>query len=307
MSRRKKSYAFLITSLFVISVVIFTLTWKIPTYGTTNEEQSKQLIRDALSEINLAKTNDTTAIITASDNLTNFIYYRAGVQLSESNKLALRNSEQTARTQAKRITKDDLAQILADIALTKLSNLTDSQLSNATETLRGFDAPDLPASFQSSRGWVSLRSSGAGTMTPTEFTNQANSIRGSNANSRVGSSLVTNSIASEISKKVDVIRDASPDFFDNTKSDMTPMQAVLISYAVVADDNLAENQSQLTQNMQALCQKITQINNGQLYPSPQGHRAYGPNGYIYSSPTDLLMDEAAVNSLIAKIQERSGL
>lgn len=304
MSKKKKSVAFLATSLFVFTLIVGVLTWKIPTSGTTNEEQHKQQIRDALAEINLAQTDDPVAINIASDNLANFMYYRAGVLLSQTNKNALRGGEQMARSQAKRISKEDLSQILTEIAIDKLKNLTDTQLASATETLRGFDAPDLPASFRLSRDWVSLRASGAGTMTPTEFTNQVNSIRGANANTKIVSSLLASSIALEISKTIDVIRDVSPEFFGNTKSDMTPMQAVLVSYTIAADDALTGNQTQLNQRMQNIYQTITQIN-GQPYANLQGHRAYGPNGYIYSSPIDLLMDDATVNTLITKIQERS--
>src|ERR1043166_3059462 len=36
----------------------------------------------------------------------------------------------------------------------------------------------------------------------------------------------------------------------------------------------------------------------QPFPSPDGHRAYGVNGYLFSSPLDLMFDEQTVNRQI---------
>lgn len=309
MFKRKKGLAFLSLALCILAVVVGFLTLKTGvSSGTTLSEQHKEQVRSAITEIGLPTVNNSEVINSASENLANFIYYRSGVQLSQTNKNLLKTNEQASWNQSKLLTKEQLTQILTEIATDKLKNLTETQLSGATETLRGFNAPDLPTSFQQGRSWVKLRASGAGTMTPSEFTAQVNYIRNPlQVESRVVQSLIKSNIKLEVDKTVKVLNDSQPGFFKNSNFDLTPMQAVLISYAIVADDALRSNQTQISQRMQNIYQGITQSNNGQSYANPQGHRAYGVNGYIYSSPVDLLMDEVAVGSLITKIQERSGL
>ena len=42
---------------------------------------------------------------------------------------------------------------------------------------------------------------------------------------------------------------------------------------------------------------------GQPYPAPDGHYAYGVNGYLFSSPLDLLLDERTLNSLLDRLEK----
>jgi hypothetical protein len=46
-------------------------------------------------------------------------------------------------------------------------------------------------------------------------------------------------------------------------------------------------------------------NLGEKYPSPEGHFALGANGYITSTPLDLVFDEQTLNRMLDHIQERS--
>jgi hypothetical protein len=46
---------------------------------------------------------------------------------------------------------------------------------------------------------------------------------------------------------------------------------------------------------------------GRPFPSPEGHRAYGVNGYIFSSPLDLFFNEQAVNRLLDRIEKGGGV
>jgi hypothetical protein len=45
---------------------------------------------------------------------------------------------------------------------------------------------------------------------------------------------------------------------------------------------------------------------GHPFPSPDGHRAYGVNGYLFSSPLDLMFDEQTVNHLLDSIEKGGG-
>jgi hypothetical protein len=302
----KRNLTFFVISLSVVVLIFITLVLNPETSsGATNEEAFRQKVRNAMAEINFPSENNLTQINSASNNLANFIQYRSGVQISQANKNLLKSDEQKAWNQSKRLTKEQLTEFLTEIVSDKLRNLTDAQAADATETLRGFNAPDLPNSFQYGRHSVSLRASGAGSMPVSEFNSQINSVRGSNVDGKLVQSLIANSIALEVEKVAGNLYDANADFFGGSKSDMTPAQALLISYSVVTDDNLARNQTEHSQYLQSIYDGITQLNN-QPYASPQGHHAYGTNGYIFSSPANLLIDDAAVNSLLIKIQEKNG-
>ena len=37
------------------------------------------------------------------------------------------------------------------------------------------------------------------------------------------------------------------------------------------------------------------------YPSPSGHKAYGDNGYLYSSPVNILFDETEQMRLLDRV------
>ncbi len=56
--------------------------------------------------------------------------------------------------------------------------------------------------------------------------------------------------------------------------------------------------------MQGIQAGLTRVS-GQNYPSPDGHTAYGVNGYLVSSPLDIVFDERTVNSILDRIEERS--
>jgi len=45
---------------------------------------------------------------------------------------------------------------------------------------------------------------------------------------------------------------------------------------------------------------------GQPFPSPEGHRAYGVNGYDFSSPLDLFFDEQTVNRFLDRVEKGGG-
>jgi hypothetical protein len=79
---------------------------------------------------------------------------------------------------------------------------------------------------------------------------------------------------------------------------------VLIAYSAVTTDFLEYSEANLNKFMNGM-QKARTERWGQNYPSPEGHRAFGVNGYLVSSPLDLVFDERTVNRMLDHIQERS--
>ena len=114
-------------------------------------------------------------------------------------------------------------------------------------------------------------------------------------------SAASSRISLEIERTINALADASPEYFGTAKSKLTPLQAILITYAIVADDHLGYNQVGLNQRMQTMQQRISQAI-GEPYPA--GQRAYGDNGYITPMPVSVALNDATVSRILNLIEER---
>jgi hypothetical protein len=303
MSASKKLLTVLGLALFAISLVMVTAFWKTEvSSGTTDLEVLNQEIRSGLAEINLPTSNNLNAINTATDNFAHFVSYRAGIQINQTNKDLIKNTEQNFRSNSKKITPDQLSQILSEIAVERIPTLTNSEINDATESLRGFIASDLPLRFQQGRSNVMLRANGEGIMSASTFQGEITSIRDSGVN-KFAQSAISSRISLEVERKVNMLTDASPESFGSAKSSLTPLQALIIAYAVVTDDPLAGNQADLAQKMQNRQQGISQAIGGP-YSSPTNQRAYGVNGYLFSTPAGWALNDATINRILTLIAER---
>jgi hypothetical protein len=288
--------------------------------GTTDQEQFQQTVRNALAELNFSTGNSPLTINAATNNLANFIRYRSGVQLSQTNKDSLSLNEQKAQTESKRITQAQLADILTTVACEKLVTLSDSDIDAMAESLRGFNSPNLLVNYPGFRQSVVLRADGEGTMDPAVFIAQLKDARAAEINyqnqlaidpktARVPFSRMAlrSRLNTEITERSNYLVASSPDFFNGaTNNDLTPTQSMLLTYSIITDDMLAGNQAELQSKLNGMRQGITQYT-GRLYPSPQNHRAYGVNGYIFSTPTNLLFDDAVATRVLNLIKEKGNL
>jgi len=285
------------------ALVFGALTWKLNTSsGITATEEYSQKVRNGLAEINLPTSNDIPSINAVPERISNFIHYRSGVQISGSNRNILRSAERNAWNDSKRVDAATLAQILTDIAVERIPATSDSEITGITDSLRGFNAPRLPESFQKGRSMVKLRASAIRGMPADKFSLELTKIRDSGTPSIVTKNLIYVSLASEVNQRVNTIRNADPQFFSGTQSRMTPAQALLVAYAVIADD-LLFGQADLEQKIQYR-QQLNSRASQSSFPKPDGHRAFGDNGYLYSSPTGILFNDASVERLLTLIQER---
>ena len=265
-------------------------------------------LRDGVgNEVTLARQGDDEINCRASANsLSNFMFKRSGAKLNGPTKNRLAKMEASTLAGAtRRITPDELADILATTAVERISSLTDGEIDHAAETLRGFDAPDLPDSFRRGRDKIKLRASIAGTVTPQEFSAQAKAIRGSDSVSKnIFHGAAKIAAGKEIHNRAAYLSEAIPENFGTATDGLTPIQAVLITYSVASDDLLMDSEANLQKRMRAIQDGITRVK-GQTYASPDGHFAYGVNGYLFSTPLDLVFDDHTVNLLLDHIQERS--
>jgi hypothetical protein len=242
----------------------------------------------------------------ATNSVAQFIFSRSGVRLGGPAKDRLAELEaQTIVGARHRLTGDELSDVLSGVAQERIAALSDAQISHAAEVLRGFDAPDLPDSFRRGRAKVKLRASKAGGLSPEQFVAQAKALRGADDASRaIFKGALRTAIGQEINDRLTYLHEANPDLFSPANDGLTPTQALLITYAVASDDQLADSAAHLRQRMSSIQANIAQLT-GQSYPGPEGHLAYGPNGYVFSTPLDLVFDEQTVALLLERIAERS--
>ncbi len=290
------------------SMLIIWNLWRVPSaYSDQNvEQQFYARVREGVgTEARLpAQGASATEIRMAVDSTANFIYTRAGVSLSEIAKARLATMEASARAGTTgRITSDDLSHIVAGIAIERIRTLTDQQIAYSTEILRGFNAPDLPQSFREGRANVRLRASEEGTLTPLEFTEQLTAIReASRPATNIYRASAQSKAAEILQGRLKYMAAAIPEQY--ASPELTPLQALILTYSVAADDLLTDNAANLQSDMEATRAGISDYLQTP-YPSPAGKRAYGVNGYVFSTPLDLVFDEQTVNRLLDRIAERS--
>lgn len=274
------------------------------------KENFKAAVRDGIgTEVQFAGPGDDAKNVRASiESAAQFMRKRSGVDLRGQTKTRLAEMESsTLAGTSRRITPDELSEIIAATAIERVSAASDEEINRAAETLRGFDAPDLPDSFRRGRARVRLRSSMEGTLTPDQFASQIRAIRDADPILKyaVLKPAAIRAAASEVKSCTRNLSEAVPEQFGSAATGLTPLQAVITAYSIVSEDRLAYSSPNLRKRMEFLQDAITRTT-GQPYARPNGHLAYGPNGYIHSSPLDLVFDERTVNLLLDRIAERSG-
>lgn len=262
-------------------------------------------LRDGVgTEVTFAKQGDNENNCRASANsLAHFMLKRSGTKLSGQTKSRLARMEaSTLAGTSRRITTDELSEILAATAIQRISTLTDADIDHAAEVLRGFDAPDLPESLRRGRNTIKLRASKAGALKPEQFIAQVKSIRGADVASRsVFQGAAKHAIGNEVQKRSRSLSEAIPEEFGAASNGLTPMQAILLTYSVASDDLLTDSEANLQKHMKWVQEGLTRII-GQPHANPDGHLAYGINGYLFSTPLDLVFDDQTVNLLLDHIE-----
>jgi hypothetical protein len=258
-------------------------------------------------EVRLVRHGDDTKSVRASvESLSQFMSKRSSVDLPGQTKSRLADMEtRTLAGASRRITADELSEILAATAIERIAVSTDEEINRAVETMRGFDAPDLPASFRNTRTHARLRASVASNISPENLAFQIRAVRSADFASRALIKIaIKRTVATEVQKRTRYLSEAVPEQFGAVASEgYSPLQAVLIAYASASDDPLAGSTDDLQTRMKSLHDGIERLT-GRHYPGSDGRFAYGPNGYIFSSPLDIVLDEVTVNLLLDHFDER---
>jgi len=232
----------------------------------------------------------------------------------ETKERLVRAEQDVLNGSSNRISLEDLANMFTDIATERLASMTDQQIE---QTAKSFAAPE---------GEVSPRAKGSwGLMTPDDLTRQLQQGReeSSNNDSQLREWLHAQ-IVETAKERVAALSEAVPEQFGNVLSDgVTPLQAVLIGYSIVADDPLTGSQSDLAQQMRqqrmtdrrvrsektesvvspARLQGTREYSEGQTNSSQRiPARGYGINGELQALPVDLVFNRAGVAELLDRLE-----
>ena len=300
-------YGLVLIILSCVSIAIL-YPWRTTARQSAEQQQFYSRIQDGLgNEMHLPGPGATQSEINSSiQSIGLALHNRSSVELSEQtkNKLAAMESAVLNGTR-RRITKDELTSILSSVLLARVSTLINAQIDSlASSSLRTL--PDWVRPPNSN--FVMLRSSGrGGKMTPDQFAENAKSYRDSSNNLAImWGNLTPTFIGTEVNTRLNVFSAAVPGQWGNvTTSGLSPTQAFLVAYSAAADDLLCDSAT----NLKSYLSSIQTSMAGQFgtYPGPAGRVAYGANGYIYSTPLDLLFDEEVRAKILSSIEERNAL
>jgi hypothetical protein len=267
-------------------------------------------IHEGLSEVEFASTASSDDEIRASiESVARFIRGRSGIKLSGATQMRLAAMEARAlRENSGRSSVDELYKTLTRWLVERVSTLTDQELEQAIDTMRGFNSPELPGPRRlADRDYVHLR--GSVLVYWTKAHDQAKSFRDrAAAGDKTLTVEVGEFVRREIETKAGEIAEASPERFmidarqpGRAGLEFTPLQSFLVAYSLVSDDKLAYSKVNLEKKMDS--EREFRLKMAGSYPSPDGHRAYGVNGYLHSSPVDLFFDHDEVDRLLTLLDE----
>ncbi len=291
----------------------------------TYKEKYDALLRKGIgSEVCLPGANATSDQVNqAVNSVAAFIRRRSGLELSNEARNRLARLEVLALTDPrKRTTVDKFSKDLAKTLMKRIGSLTDAEIVQATEELRGFNASDLPDAARSARRYVKLRADRLDALTPESFIAQVRAWRGSNHDNDDDDQGVEEeegrdrddeddsitgrarkALELEVRSRLTDLSLAVPSQWGATLSaGLTPLQAILIAYSIVSDDPMWHSEVQLNGLLRSL-ENARKRTYG-YYPSAAGHFAYGTNGYIFSTPLRIVLDDRTTERLLDRMEGR---
>ncbi len=244
------------------------------------------------NEVKMAKDKNSPGQIKQSvESVAKFIEDRSGLIVSKRLKDRLVDLEQQTLTQQRRrVSADELVEIVTGVAIDRLSSLSNEDI-------------DQSASNLDEQGEITLRANGKGSIKTSEFGDKAKEMR---ELSRQGDAnfkeLVHAKIQEEVTGRLDIYSESLPEHFGRAKRiGLTPLQGMLIAYSVASDDLMGNSQSTLKATQELIYEKA----HGQGYRrGRKPNKAYGSEGYLFATPLNLVLNEATMNKLLDRITEK---
>lgn len=151
--------------------------------GSDAKQKFHESLRDGVGrEVLFARPGDDARRARAAvESASRFIFNRSGLRLSEQTEARL--AEMEARTPAgasRAVTPRELSAVLAAALIERVARTSEAEMEAAAETLRGFNAPDLPDAYRH-RANVRLRAGHAVRYKPEQFVAQLKAIQKADA------------------------------------------------------------------------------------------------------------------------------
>lgn len=286
----------------IISAVTFLVMNK-DASATDSDQMLKDSIAQGLGEIYFTQRAVPNELNNSIDSLSAFTANRSGVQITTATKQRLVTMESGFRSSSQTgVSSTQLGNILSEAIKQRMLSWSSQDVAYAVENFRGFNHPNLPESFKKGRDKVNLRADGTGSsFTPSQLTTYINGIKtNQGVLSQKYYGFMQRQVVQDTENCYSLLSEVMPSRFSDSSPSISPVDALLIGYSVIADDNLAYSASNLSAQMTSLAQWSAQDYGS--FPSPNGYKAYGPNGYIFSSPADVLLDDQGINILLDKYE-----
>lgn len=264
-------------------------------------EIHKARVKQGLGEIKFSSSSSENKIAASVKSLSKFMEDRSGVVLSPNAQQTLVSQERSFRlNNSKGISSSNLGELMYETVLERASKWDEQETASAIESWKGFNHPDLPESFKKGRSRIKLRANGAGIKTD-ELSSFLSGLKSGNGEiPEFYLSFLKQEITRKVENRYKFFSGIMPEQFPPSEQNVSPFNSMLLAYSIIADDSFAGSMDGLTREMNSVYEwsKKEYVK----YPSPNGFKAYGPNGYKYSSPTDILFDDKGINIFLNGLQ-----
>jgi hypothetical protein len=234
------------------------------------------------SEVSFAAPGDSyEQIVAAVESVDSFVHARSDLKMSQETKARLVTMEQeTLSGASRRIQAEDLSAALADTLVERFSELTDRDIDYAARTMQQRDE------------LLVLRMNGDHAATREGFVTAVNALR---EQSRQGDEAAREAFLTvlneQLTDRMDLFEGGAPKQFAGAKDEgVTPLQALVITYSIAADDDLSGSRDEITRAA------VSGYN-------PTRAKAFGTNGRIFSSPIRLLFNKQTMTGLLDRLEK----
>lgn len=210
---------------------------------------------------------------------------RANFGMSDGTRERLAKLEEDALKggASRRVNAQELTDAITDVVVNRMASMSDGEIEYAA---RG---------FRRTEGLVELRASGVNSATPDEFKAMARSLREQGrAGQRAARDTVRQFIEHEVVGRFADFSEAAPGHFGSARDKgVTPLQAVVVTYSVLADDRFEGSAEDLGKDAPEFAKRT-------------GKKAYGVNGYRFSTPLNLVLNQEATAALLDRLEKGGG-
>ena len=229
---------------------------------------------------------------------TKFIYERSGLELNPELKRKLLAIEQRLLDRpSARITTSQLVDILTDIAVERLSSLSDQEIKLALDTYRHDPDPK--------HDYVEITYDGRYTTTAPEFVRTLKTFKEMSRRedpairNTVRQFIKGQGVGEGVNGRVELSSKSLTEFA-GAEDGLTASQSLLVVYSLVSDDILSVPTDRLRTEMEHVHETI----GGNQYPSPKERFPFGARGYLFPTPINIILNEKTLGKLLYRLDQK---